>query len=200
MASAATVRAAVASALVSPVLLAGLVSCSDDQHPSRASAPAGSSPSSPSPSAVSSAGSSPSAAAPPTAPPYAAGAAGARAFAEHVMDLWGYGLRSNDARPLSALSGGHRPCAGCATFGHELAKRKRQGWSVDFPGVVVHTVTIRKAGPERVASAVVDIPESDSFNQDGTYRNTNPAHPKAHFTVRMRTAHQAYRLLSFTVS
>jgi hypothetical protein len=71
---------------------------------------------------------------------------------------------------------------------------------VDFRGVDVRR--LRVSGPPRaaVARAVVDIPASDSFHDDGTFRNTSPAHAGASFVVRMRFTGRAYRLVSFSVS
>jgi hypothetical protein len=136
----------------------------------------------------------------PTAPAPAPGKAGQEAFARHVMDLWGYALRTNDAKPLTALGAGAKPCGGCATLTRTLATRRDQGWTVDFPGLSVRRVTVAGDGKVRVARAVVDIPENDSYNDDGTYRNTSPAHDGARFVVQMRYAKKHYQLVSFTVS
>lgn len=46
----------------------------------------------------------------------------------------------------------------------------------------------------------VAIPESDSYNEDGTYRSTNPAHPRDIFEVEMRYTSSGFELLSFRVS
>jgi hypothetical protein len=64
----------------------------------------------------------------------------------------------------------------------------------------VHGIKLAGQGKVEVASATVDIPESDSFNTDGTFRNTNPAHPGATFTVQMRYTGKQYQLLAFSVS
>jgi hypothetical protein len=137
--------------------------------------------------------------APPAAPKASRDARGQRAFARHVMDLWGYALRTNDAGPLTAAGPGPRPCDGCRPFARELAARERQGWSVDFPGLDVHRVRLGSQRGAVLARAVVDIPASDAYNADGSYRSSNPPHPGAHFEVRMRYAERGYRLLSFTV-
>ena len=136
----------------------------------------------------------------PKAPAPAPGKAGQVAFARHVMDLWGYALRTNDAKPLTALSAGAKPCGGCAALARTLATRRDQGWTVDFPGLTVRRVAVAGDGKQRVARAVVDIPENDSYNDDGTYRNTSPAHAGARFVVQMRYAKKRYQLVSFTVS
>lgn len=137
---------------------------------------------------------------PPAAPRARPGRAGERAFARHVMALWGFALRTNDVRPLVSLGGAARTCGGCAALRTELARRRAQKWSVDFRGVDVRR--LRVSGPPRaaVARATVDIPASDSFHDDGTFRNTSPAHAGASFDVRMRFTGRAYRLVSFTVS
>lgn len=116
------------------------------------------------------------------------------------MDLWGYALRTNDAGPLTRLAG-KKACAGCSALDKELARRKQQGWVVDFAGLTVRTVTVaRQRGAEHVARSKVDIPKSDSYNTDGTFRNTSPAHAGSTFVVRMRYVDKHYRLVSFTVS
>jgi hypothetical protein len=116
------------------------------------------------------------------------------------MDLWGYALRTNDAGPLTRLAG-KKACGGCSALGRELDRRKKQGWVVDFTGLTVRTVSVAKQnGPEHVARATVDIPESDSYNADGSFRNTSPAHTGSKFVVRMRYADKHYLLVSFTVS
>ena len=187
-------RSLTAAALVAGLLLTGCSSGPDDRSSSNA----------PSSAAPSSADASPSSSTGPDAPPAASpagpGAVGQKAFARHVMDLWGYALRTNDAGPLTKL-GGKRPCVGCAALSTELARRKKQGWVVDFTGLAVRSVSVaRQKGPEHVARSTVDIPESDSYNTDGSFRNTSPAHAGSKFVVRMRYADKHYRLVSFTVS
>ena len=118
-----------------------------------------------------------------------------------MMALWEYALRTNDARPLVALGQGRKSCSGCARFAQELARRHRQGWSVDFPGLKVRSVTVRKQGKAQAdAKARVDIPQSDSYSSDGSYRNTSRPHAGATFEVRMRYTRKGYRLLLFAVS
>lgn len=187
-------RSLPAAALVAGLLLAGCSSGSDD--PSSSGSPSSSA--SPSGSTKPSTSTSPDA--PPPAPRAAPGPVGQKAFARHVMDLWSYALRTNNARPLTKLAG-TKACAGCAALGRELARRQKQGWVVDFTGLRVGTVTVAKQkGPERVARSKVDIPESDSYNADGSFRNTSPAHAGSMFVVRMRYTDKHYRLVSFTVS
>jgi len=126
-------------------------------------------------------------------------AAGQQAFARHVMDLWGYALRTDDPKPLAATAAGKQACGGCAPLARALASRRRQGWTVDFPGVTVRRVRVAAQGDDRVARATVDIPASDSYTTDGTFRNTSPAHKGATFVVRMRYVRTQWRLVSFTV-
>jgi hypothetical protein len=185
-------RSSLAAALVAGLVLAGCSSGSDGSSTADTQSPATSSLARPSASATTEA--------PPRAPRPAPGPAGQKAFARHVMDLWSYALRTNDARPLTSL-GGRPSCGGCASLSRELARRERQGWVVDFAGLDVHTVALATAqGRVRVARVSVTIPASDSYNTDGTFRNTNPAHAGATFVVRMRYADKRYRLVSFTVS
>ena len=186
-------RPLVAVALSVGLLLTGCSPGSD------ASSSSGSSPSSTA-STSPSTGSSSAAETPPPAPRPAPGPAGQKAFARHVVDLWGYALRTNDAAPLTAL-GGPKACGGCVRLSRELAVRKRQGWAVDLTGVDVRRVVVaRSRGDVRVARATLDIPASDAFFTDGRFRSTNRAHPGAAFVVRMRYADKRYRLVSFTVA
>ena len=159
------------------------------------------------PPATASAAASPSSSAPSREPPPALpaaarskGRAGKRVFARHVMDVWGYALRTNDARPLTALGSKRKPCGGCGAFARTLASRRTQGWAVDFPGLRVRSLEVSASGGQAVARARVDVPQSDSYNDDGSFRNTSPAHKGASFVVRMRYAGKGYRLVSFTVS
>lgn len=199
-------RTALAAAVL--LVLAPLASCSDGgTGAASASGSARESASVGGPSGVSTDSTSaspspagPSSEAPPPAPAYAAGPAGQRAFARHVVDLWGYALRTDDAHPLTALAPAHHPCAGCAALASTLRRRDQQGWSVDFPRVPVRKVTLHRTGGDQVATAVVDIPQSDSYYRDGSYRNSNPAHPRARFTVRMRAVAKSYRLVEFSIS
>jgi len=140
----------------------------------------------------------------PTPPPARRGRNGERAFARYVMKVWGFTLRTDDPRPLTRLSPRGSPCRGCPDLARELRKRRTQGWAVRFPGVVVRSIKVTgthaKAAKEADAVAEVDIPRSDTYNADGSFRNTNPAHPHARFEVRMRYTSTGYRLLSFTVT
>ncbi len=117
------------------------------------------------------------------------------------MALWAYALRTDDAAPLTALGPTTTPCRGCRSLATTMRQRRRQGWSVDFGGLRVRAVQlVQQGGGRTVARAKVDIPRSSSYNADGSFRNTNPAHPGATFEVLMGYTHQRYRLLAFTVS
>ena len=124
--------------------------------------------------------------------------AGQRAFARYVMELWAYALRTNDPKPLAATSRGRSPCDGCARLAEELASRRTQGWAVDFAGLHVRRIALTAQGGDRVARARVDVPASDSYNDDGTFRNTSPAHKGAEFLVQMRYVRSQWRLVGFS--
>jgi hypothetical protein len=134
--------------------------------------------------------------------PKAADTPGARkAFAEFVVDRWGYALVTNEAEAVTGLSPRGSTCKGCKDLSKELDKRREEGWNVDFPGAKVKKVTVQPAGPPRTFDAVatIDIPESRSYFDDGTFRNDNKAFRNAEFAVQMRWAGGRYLLLSFTV-
>src|SRR5690349_24024103 len=76
----------------------------------------------------------------PAAPPAKPGKAGQKAFGRYVMALWGYGLRTNDPRPLVSLSPHKKPCEGCKAWTTSLRQRRKQGWYVDLPGLRIHKV------------------------------------------------------------
>lgn len=135
----------------------------------------------------------------PDPPAHQDSPAGRRALAHHVVDLWGHALRTNDAEPLLALSPRKEPCAGCTALAEELADREAEGWYVDFPGVAVQATELDRTGERTVATMTVAIPESDSYDEDGSYRGTNPAHDDVTFVVEMRSTGEAFRLLSFTL-
>jgi hypothetical protein len=136
----------------------------------------------------------------PAAPQAKRGKAGQKVFGRYVMGLWGYGLRTNNPRPLVSLSPPKKPCQGCKAWSTSLQQRRRQGWYVDFPGLKVHKVTTTKVGDNVYVRATVDIPQSDSYNRDGTFRNTNKAHNGAKFEMLVHLKKKRYQLLAFTVS
>jgi hypothetical protein len=128
------------------------------------------------------------------------GPKGQRAFAEHVIASWAWSLQANDPAPLLAASRSRkRPCNGCRDLARELRKRDRQGWYVDLPPVGVDRTRLRRDGTLVVARSRVDIPESDTYFYDGSFRSTSRAHDDATFLVRMRRAEDRYVLVSFTV-
>lgn len=138
----------------------------------------------------------------PTAPKAQNTPAGRRAFARFVVERWGYALATNRADAVADLGPKAGACQGCKDLAAELSKRRRQGWSVDFPGAEVDRVTVRPAGTPATyrATAVVDIPASRSYFDDGTYRNDNAAHKNADFEVQMRWARGRYVLVSYTLA
>lgn len=192
-----------AAAVITLLVVPTLGGCTGSDRPQTApgSASSGSSPSaepsgspSPSPSAE------PSVPAAPEPPKPRKGAAAAKSFARFVMDAWSWSLRANDASPLLDVSPSRKqPCDGCAGLDKELSGRAKEGWYVDFPGLEVARTRLRKAGDTVVATSQVGIPESDSYQDDGSYRSTSPAHQDATFTVTMRRTEDGYRLVSFRV-
>lgn len=192
-----------AAAVITLLVVPALGGCSGSGTPETepGTASSGSSPSAataPSPSASASA--EPSVPAAPEAPKPRKGAAGQKAFAGFVMDAWSWSLRTNDATPLLDASPSRKqPCDGCAALDKELTGRAKEGWYVDFPGLEVARTRLRQSGDTVVATSVVTIPESDSYQEDGSYRSTSPAHEDASFTVTMRPTKTGYRLVSFRV-
>jgi hypothetical protein len=137
----------------------------------------------------------------PEVPKARKGPGGQKAFARYVMAAWAWSLRANDAGPLLDVSPSRKqPCRGCRPLEKELAQRAKEGWYVDFPGLTVESTKVRRGGTDVVAASKVDIPESDSYLDDGSYRSTSPAHPGATFAVRMRWSKGGYRLVSFTIA
>jgi hypothetical protein len=192
--------AATATAALVAAALAGCTGSSDTPDALPSTASSGSSPSaesSPSPSADSSASAVPD---PPLPPKARKGPEGQEAFARFVMEAWSWSLRTNDASPLLEVSPSRKqPCDGCRTLDRELHARAKEGWYVDFPGLTVASTRLRPAGDTVVATAKVAIPESDTYQDDGSYRSTSPAHEDATFTVTMRLTKAGYRLVSFSV-
>lgn len=129
------------------------------------------------------------------------GPKGQRAFGQHVIASWAWSLHANDAEPLVLASRSRkRLCTGCRDLVQELRERDRQGWYVDLPAVSVERTRLEREGDEVVATSRVDIPESDTYFYDGTFRSANPSHANATFTVRMRRTPERYVLVSFTVA
>jgi Family of unknown function (DUF6318) len=128
------------------------------------------------------------------------GPVGQRVFARYVIAAWGYALRTNDSGPLLALSPTKKPCEGCASLARELTKRVKQGWYVDFADADVTRISLTNRAGIAIANATVDIPGSNSFNDDGSYRSSSPAHPHSGFQVQMKLVKKKYQLVSFTVA
>ena len=191
------------AAVVGTVLLVG--SCSSDTEAPDADA----SPSTASASPTETATEEPTPSAEPTLPEPPAmpepprprpGPKGQRAFAQHVMASWAWSLQANDATPLLEASRSRkRPCSGCRQLDRELRKRDRQTWYVELPPLRVERTRLRRDGDEVVARSRVDIPESETYFYDGSFRSTNRAHDDATFEVRMRRTDDRYVLMSFTL-
>lgn len=127
---------------------------------------------------------------------------GRKAFTEFVIQRWGYALTTNDAGAMSDLSARGSTCQGCKELEKELAQRRKEGWNVDFPGAAVDTITVKPAGAPATyeATAVIDIPASRSYFEDGTYRNENEAFKNAKFVAAMKYTKARYTLVSFRVA
>jgi hypothetical protein len=191
--------------LVAALALAALSGCSGEA--SKAAAKPSQTPTSSAGSRSPSLSSSPTAAPTPerpSAPAFAPGDKGQKAFAAYVVDTWGYALATNDAAALTRLSPSKKElCRGCSDFAAELRRRDKQGWHVEFPGASVRRTTLQREGERILATTVADIPPSQSFFDDGTFRNDNEAHRGARFLIDLRTDGQAkkqhYVLLAFSL-
>lgn len=139
---------------------------------------------------------------PPEPPRFADTPAARKAFAEFVVERWGYALATNDAEAVGDLSAKAGPCKGCGDLARELRTRRKEGWNVDFPGAEVTKVTVEPAGPPRTFDAVatIDIPASRSYFSDGSFRNENKAFRDAEFAVQMRREKGRYVLLSYSLT
>ena len=192
----------IAGNVVATTLLLVLSACSGDDgdEPNRSSGSSDEASTAPSPSASPvDDESSPE----PPSPPRATDSKQARtAFLRFVIDAWGYALRHNDPSPVVGLSPSRKqPCAGCAELQSELAKRREQGWYVDFPGAEVRRVEVAD-GPEPgtfLAAARIDIPASVSYFEDGSMRNTSEEHRGATFELAGRRDGKTFTLLGFRV-
>ena len=136
----------------------------------------------------------------PTRPSAADTRNGRIAFAHYVVDAWGYALNTNNAQPLLDLSPPKKACDGCSELEEELRTRGDDGWRVDFPGAEVGSTRLSGAAERVVATMNIAIPASDSYNADGSYRNSSPAHPDGTFVVEMRFVRGDFHLLSFTIT
>ena len=118
----------------------------------------------------------------PKEPKFRSGKKGQKAFVAYIVDGWSYALRTNDPSVLLGASG-KKPCRGCKPVKKELKQRKKEGWYVDFSGAKIRKISFGSRGSIREATAVVTIPKSRSFFDDGTFRNDNKAHKKAKFLI-----------------
>ena len=193
------------AALLLGLLAAGLAGC-DGSSKEPAATPSQtptSAASSASPSESSSPTSSPTPER-PSKPAFAPGDKGQKAFAEYVVASWGYALSTNDATAVTGLSPSKKEqCRGCADLTAELRKRTKEGWHVVFPGAEVKKTTLGRDGERILATTVADIPASQSFFDDGSFRNDNAAHPGATFLIDLRIDGAAkkrhYVLLGFSL-
>lgn len=120
------------------------------------------------------------------------------AFAEYALQAWIHALNTNDPGPLLALSGA-RPCDGCRQLAAELRERAKEGWYVDLRDVRVWSA--RSVGEGRTTRVVlaVSLPESATYFLDGSFRSTNPAHPRSTFDVEMTFTGKRFRLDAFSL-
>jgi hypothetical protein len=198
-----------AAACLAVTALAGCSSDSSEAsaEPTPTAGSDGSSPSSSSSSPSPSFASSPTTARTPerpSRPTFAPGDKGQREFAEYVVASWGYALATNDATALTGLSPSKKEqCRGCKELTAELARRDKAGWHVAFPGATVRHTTLKREDDRILATTVADIPASQSYFDDGSFRNDNDAHRGARFLVDLRIDGQAkkrhYVLLAFSV-
>ncbi len=193
-------RAIAAGCLALGLLLSA---CSGSTEPEQAAGPASRSPEASSTPGGAVSGSPVGSATPPTAtvpePPRAADdRRGRTAFAEYVLQAWIYALNTNDPAPLLEVSG-PKPCTGCAQLARELKSREKQGWYVALQGVRVSSTEVTTSARTARVVMAVQIPESASYNEDGTFRSTNPAHPRSRFAVEMTRKGSGFRLESFSL-
>ena len=197
-----------APALLAVALSGALSGCSDDS--SKAAGDPSETPtvsaSSASPSSPTSSPSATATASPerPTEPAFAPGEKGQEAFAEYVVASWGYALATNDATALTGLSPSRKEqCRGCKELATELRSRADEGWHVEFPGATVRRTTLSREGERILATTVADIPASQSYFDDGTFRNDNEAHAGARFLIDLRIDGEGkkrhYVLLAFSL-
>lgn len=134
----------------------------------------------------------------PAPPPVTDDRPGRAAFARYVLEAWIYALNNNDPRPMLEVSG-RDGCAGCAQLARELEKRDEQGWYVVLQGVRVSSTKVTGEGPAYRAVMSVDIPESATYHDDGSFRALSPAHPGRTFEVEMTLVGKRFRLESFSL-
>lgn len=192
-------------AVATGCLVIGLLAaaCTSDADPQASPSPTPSATASglPSPSGVEPAETSPTATpvVVPRPPRGGNDRAGRVAFAEYVLQAWIYALNTNDPEPLVS-AGGSRVCTGCRQLARELRTRDEAGWYVDLSGVRVSSRRIQASGRTARVVLSVSLPESTSYNDDGSFRGTNPAHPRSTFAVEMTRTARGFRLDSFSLS
>lgn len=188
-------RTAAAAAVVLAVLLTGCTAGGDEDSAAPSSSPSTEA-ASPDP------GSTTSAAADrvdvPEPPRATDDRKGRVAFARYVLQAWIYALNTNDAGPLLAL-GGDRPCAGCRQLAAELDERAKEGWYVALQDVRVSAADLATDGARSRVQLTVAIPRSTTLHDDGTFRSTNPAHPRSTFEVTMERQGKRFRLVGFAL-
>ncbi len=135
----------------------------------------------------------------PTLPPPTKGDAGKKAFATYVVHAWAYSLATNDGSLVLDASAGKRPCQGCRELRAELARRVEEGWSVYPFEVAIDRIRLIESDLGTTARVRFDVPETKSFFEDGSLRNTSEAHPDSSFTVSMRREKDVYRLIGFSI-
>ena len=123
---------------------------------------------------------------------------GREAFAEYVLQAWIYALNTNDPQPLVDVSGAE-PCGGCRQLQSELEDRAEEGWYVALEGVRVASTRVPTSGRTSRVLMSVNLPESDTFYDDGRFRSTNPAHPRSTFEVEMTYTGKRFRLDAFSL-
>lgn len=190
-------RAITAGVLTIGLLVSG---CSGTERPAASSSPSSSPTVAPSAETggETSAETGPSSAPAPEPPPATNDSSGREAFARYVLQAWIYSLNTNDAKALLDISGA-KPCEGCAELAAELESRREAGWYVALEGVRVTRVDLTGRGRSARAVMSVAIPESSTYNEDGSYRSSNPAHPRSTFEVAMARAGERFRLVAFSL-
>lgn len=123
---------------------------------------------------------------------------GREAFARYVLQAWIYALNTNDPKALLDISG-KKPCGGCTRLADELERRGEEGWYVELGGVEVSGVEVTARGRAARAVMSVSIPESSTYNEDGSFRSGNPAHPRSTFEVDMLHDGEEFRLVAFSL-
>ncbi len=193
-------RAITAGVLAVGLLLSACSGAEEPQaSPSPTASPSGSASSSPASSAGTSASPAVEAAPAPRPPRATDDRRGREAFARYVLQAWIYALNTNDPAALLDISG-RRPCGGCAGLADELERRSKEGWYVELEGVEVSEVEVTARGRDSRAVMSVSVPASTTRNEDGSFRSSNPAHPRSTFEVEMVHTGKAFRLVGFSLS